>query len=346
MFPFRIRKWVAKLCRRQPRKGESSPSRWRKWGLYGRQLSFLLLGAGCFPSPSSGSTQVDARGRTVALERPASRVVSLLPSLTEYLFALDQGHLVVGRTNWCRFPPEAQSIAVVGGLDSPVAESILQLNPDIILAGPFLRDEQVVHLESLNLKVATFDHQNWATIVRDLRLLGQIIDREEDAQNLIGSLDERRRTIMAQSGEGGRDKPIRTLLLYSLEPLYSCGANTFLHEWIEAAGGHNIAADSASPWPMLSLESVLAKQPEVLLVSKEGGNLEELIEKIRGLPQDPIWGQLNAVRNNRIFLLDGDTLAVPGPRLLSALEQIAAALQPEIFDAPPELIHLDLKDER
>lgn len=298
------------------------------------------------PGPAERTALEDARGRTVALDKPAGRIVSLLPSLTEYLFEIDQGHRLVGRTHWCRFPPETQSIAVVGGPENPVVESILTLAPDVILAGPFLREEQVDHLESLQLEVVTFDHSNWATIVRDLSLLGKIIDREEDVQNLIRQLDEKRRSIAAQSRDRGRDKPIRTLLLYSLEPLYSCGADTFVHELIEAAGGQNLAADSPSPWPMLSLESVLAKQPEVLLVSSEGGNPEELMKKIRLLPQDPIWGLLDAVKNNRIYLLDGDTLAVAGPRIVSALDQIAAALQPDIFDAPPELIHLNLKDEQ
>ena len=298
------------------------------------------------PGPADRTALVDARGRTIALEIPADRIVSLLPSLTEYLFELDQGHRLMGRTNWCRFPPETQSIAVVGNPENPVVESLLTLAPDVILAGPFLREEQVDHLESLHLEVVTFDHYNWSTIVRDLSLLGKIIDREEDVQNLIRRLDEKRRSIAAQSRERGRDKPIRTLLLYSLEPLYSCGADTFVHELIEAAGGQNLAADSPSPWPMLSLESVLAKQPEVLLVSSEGGTPEELIKQIRSLPRDPIWGLLDAVKNNRIYLLDGDTLAVAGPRIVSALDQIAAALQPDIFDAPPELIHLNLKDER
>ena len=157
----------------------------------------------CAESPRPGSAQgadlVDARGRTVALDKPAARIVSLLPSLTEYLFELDQGHRLVGRTNWCRFPPESQSIAVVGGPENPVVESILAMTPDVILAGPFLREEQVDHLESLNLEVVTFDHHNWATIVRDLSLLGKIIDREEDVQNLIRRLDEKRRSIAAQS---------------------------------------------------------------------------------------------------------------------------------------------------
>ncbi len=292
------------------------------------------------------ATLKDARGRILLLDKPATRIVSLLPSLTEFLFELGQGHCLVGRTNWCRYPPETQSIAVVGGLENPVAESILALTPDIILAGPFLREEQVNHLESLNLKVATFDHHNWATIVRDLSLLGKIIDREDEVKKLIRGMDERRRSIETRGREGGRDKPIRTLLLYSLEPLYSCGADTFIHELIEVAGGQNVAADSASPWPMLSLETVLAKQPEVLLFSSNGGPPEEFFNRIRRLPRDPIWGQLDAVRNNRIYLLDGDTLAVAGARLVSAVEQIAAALQPDIFDAPPELIHLDLKDER
>ena len=297
-------------------------------------------------SPKGGATEkttlVDARGRIVALDKPANRIVSLLPSLTEFLFELDQGHRLVGRTNWCRYPRETQSITVVGGLENPVAESILALTPDIILAGPFLREEQVNHLESLNLKVATFDHHNWATIVRDLSWLGKIIDREDEVIKLIHGMDQRRRSIETR----GRGKPIRTLLLYSLEPLYSCGADTFIHELIELAGGQNIAADSESPWPMLSLETVLANQPEVLLVSSNGAPQEEFFKRFQRLPRDPIWGQMDAVRNNRIYLLDGDTLAVAGPRLVSALDQIAAALQPEIFDAPAELIHLDLKDEK
>ncbi|MBC9889822.1 MAG: ABC transporter substrate-binding protein [Opitutae bacterium] len=297
-------------------------------------------------SPKGGATEkttlVDARGRIVALDKPANRIVSLLPSLTEFLFELDQGHRLVGRTNWCRHPPETQSIAVVGGLENPVAESILALTPDIILAGPFLREEQVNHLESLNLKVATFDHHNWATIVRDLSWLGKIIDREDEVIKLIHGMDQRRRSIETR----GRGKPIRTLLLYSLEPLYSCGADTFIHELIELAGGQNIAHDSESPWPMLSLETVLPNQHEVLLVSSNGAHQEEFFKRFQRLPRDPIWGQMDAVRNNRIYLLDGDTLAVAGPRLVSALDQIAAALQPEIFDAPAELIHLDLKDEK
>ena len=319
----------------------------------------LLLWMGCAKSPGPCKADmgiadyreqpltklVDARGRSIALEKPAARIVSLLPSLTEYLFELDQGHRLVGRTNWCRFPAEAQSIEVVGGLENPVIETVLAIKPDVILAGPFLRDEQVDHLESLKLKVVTFDHQNWETIVRDLKLLGKIIGQEGDVKTLLCWMDRKRQSLVGELNKLFDRKSIKTLVLYSLEPLYSCGANTYIDELIKLAGGQNVAADSSSRWPMLSLESVLAKQPEVLLVSTEGGNLDELIIKIRQLPKDPIWGQLDAVENNRIYLLDGDTLAVAGPRIFAALNQIAAALHPEIFDAPAELVHVDLEDE-
>ena len=294
------------------------------------------------PAETSHIQIQDARGRTVTLEHPAIRVISLLPSLTEFIFELDKGHLLIGRTNWCRYPKEALDVPIVGGLENPVVETLVRLNPDLILAGPFLRNEQVNHLESLGLTVATFDHQDWNTVVRDLTLLGTLLDNPGDVKTLISWLEKQRRSVKIEIEESGTSAPIKTAMLYALEPLYTSGAGTFVDEMINLAGGVNIAASLSSRWPMLSMEGLLQKQPEVLLISTEAGTPDTLAQKIRELSEDEVWKQLTAIKNNRVYLLDGDPLAVPGTRQIKALRQIAAAIHPELFEAPPGLVHVNL----
>ncbi|MBH54807.1 MAG: hypothetical protein CMI18_10725 [Opitutaceae bacterium] len=288
----------------------------------------------------------DARDRIVFLDRPAIEVVSLLPSITEYMFELDQGHLLVGRTNWCKHPPEAQEVEVVGTLDNPVVETLVQLNPDLIIASSFLRQEQVAHLESLGLTVAVFDHQSWDSVISDLDRLGQLLGNSDDIKTLVSWMERHRKYVNNEIAELRSPKPITTAVLYALENLYSAGEGTFIDEMIQLAGGKNLGADLSSPWPMFSLEELLKKQPEVLLVSTEAGEPSALAEKIRTMSQGDVWSQIKAIKNNRIYLLDGDTLAVPGPRQNIALMQIAAALHPTLFEAPEQLVHVNLHSNR
>ena len=131
-------------------------------------------------------------------------------------------------------------------------------------------------------------------------------------------------------------------VLYSLKPLYTAGAGTFVDELITLCGGSNVASDLASPWPTLSMEGLLQKQPDVLLISTEAGPAGELPGTLQALAADPVWSQLTAIQNNRVYILDGDTLAVPGPRQVVALAQIAAALHPALFEAPEQLQHVNL----
>ena len=290
-----------------------------------------------------GITITDSRGRTVSLKNPAIQVVSLLPSVTEFMFELDQGHLLVGRTNWCKNPKEALEVEVVGTLDNPVIETLVKLNPDLIIASAFLRHEQVTQLENLGLTVAVFDHQNWDAVVTDLERLGQLLGNSGDVKTMIAWLSRHRQNVKEEVNEHGPKEPIKTAVLYALESLYTAGEGTFIDEMIQLAGGINVAADLTSTWPMFSMEGLLAIQPEVLLISTEAGEINALVEKIRTLSEGDVWGQLNAVKNNRVYLLDGDTLAVPGPRQPIALMQIAAALHPDLFEAPKELIHVNLK---
>jgi len=294
------------------------------------------------PTTNAAIEVIDARGRSVTPDHSAIKIISLLPSLTEYLFELDKGGLLIGRTNWCRYPEAALELEIVGGLENPVVETLVRLKPDLILAGPFLRNEQVNHLESIGLTVATFDHQNWETVVRDLQILGELLDCSGDVKTLIRWLESQRKSILDTIAESERDAPVKTAILYALEPLYTSGAGTFVDEMIQQAGGINIAADLSSPWPMISMEALLEKQPEVILISTEAGSPDTLEETLKELRKDEVWGQLKAMQNNRVYLLEGDPLAVPGTRQIKALHQIAAAINPDLFEAPADLKHVNL----
>ena len=287
-------------------------------------------------------TFTDARGSAISLENPAIKIVSLLPSVTEFVFELDQGHLLIGRSEWCRYPEEALDVEVVGELDDAVDEKLVTLKPDVVLVSVMMPEEEMQQLESLGLKVVVFDHQNWETVLRDLEILGKILGAEGDVKTLIAWLS-RKRDIVRREIEALEDStPVTTAVLYSLEPLYSAGAGTFVDELITLSGGSNIAADLASAWPMLSMEELIQKQPEVILISSEASPEDELVGTIQALGNDPVWSQLPAVKNNRVYIVDGDSLTIPGPRQVVALAQIAAALHPELFETPPQLQHVNL----
>lgn len=290
----------------------------------------------------SGISLTDARGKTIPLQNPAIKVVSLLPSLTEYIFELDQGHLLIGRSDWCRYPEEALEVEVVGNLDKAVDERLVALKPDVVLVSKMMQKEQVQHLESLGLTVVVFDHQNWDTILRDLEVLGKILGTEGDVKTLVAWISRKREIVRREIESLENSNPISTAVLYSLEPLHTAGAGTFVDELITISGGSNVAAELDSPWPTLSMEGLLQKQPEVILIASEAGADGDLIGNIQGLAMDPVWSQLNAIKNNRVYLVDGDTITIPGPRQVVALAQIAAALHPELFETPDQLQQVNL----
>jgi iron complex transport system substrate-binding protein len=317
-------------------------------------IVFLFAGAACkkkeraseevglpVPEVAGGIEIIDARGKPISLKHPAIQIVSLLPSLTEYICQLDKGHLMVGRSEWCKYPLEALDVPVVGSLNKVDDSKISRLTPDVVLVSALMPDNQIEHLESLGTTVIVFDHQNWGSICRDLEVLGKVLGASGDVKTLIAWLERHRRTVANELNSIEDTTPIRTAVLYSLDPLSSAGKNTFIDEFISLSGGVNVAADLPSNWPTLTVEELIQRQPEVLLISSEVEASVDSKAKLAKLTQDPHWSQLPALKNNRVYILDADTLTVPGPRQVVALAQIAAALHPELFDAPVGLRHLD-----
>jgi iron complex transport system substrate-binding protein len=280
---------------------------------------------------------IDARGETIQLRHPAIKVVSLLPSLTEYIFELDKDNLLIGRSEWCRYPQEALAIEAVGSLVQVDKDRLTALNPDVVLVSRLMPDEEIETIEALGCKVIVFDHQNWESIRRDLAVLGKVLGNSGDISTLISWLERHRRIIQQEMDDFEHLDPVRTAVLYSLEPLSSAGKGTFVDEFIHLVEGVNIATEHSSPWPTLTMNFLTEQNPEVLLISTDAGKPMELLESIRELAVNGPWAELEAVKNNRIYLINGDILTVPGPRQIRALAAVAAAVRPELFEAPQEL---------
>jgi iron complex transport system substrate-binding protein len=266
-------------------------------------------------APLAQISLVDDIGRTVVLSRPAERIVSLAPSITECLFALGAGDQVKGVTDYCNYPPEARRRTRVGGMINPSMEAVVALRPDLVVMSMEgnVRDD-FRKLVSFGIPVFVSNPRTLEGIYSSLRALGRLTGKEENARNLVAQLTSREQAVQ----RAGRGKsPVRVLLLVSLQPLMCAGRNTFINELLHLAGGTNVAEGARGTYPSYSREKVIADDPQVIIVTSdifpEGISLTKLF---------PEWGELDAVRAGRVFRMDSDIVSRPGPRALDALEQL------------------------
>ncbi len=273
-------------------------------------------------------TFVDDAGRKLFLAATPRRIVSLAPSVTELLFALEAGDRVVGVTSFCDFPPEAAAKPKIGHSGANL-ERIVALQPDLVIAPQgFLDADLLAELERLKLPVFLLQARSLDDVLAHLGILGRMLDRQRVADDVAGALRVRIQAVKA--GTEGRPRP-RVLYVLNMDPLITVGPSTFLHHLIESAGGASIAADSPTDYPRFSMESVLARDPEVLLFPS--GATEGIAPSDRA--QWEQWPMLSAVRTRRLVQVPSVLLDRPGPRLVEGLEVLARALHPEAFPEHP-----------
>lgn len=272
----------------------------------------------------------------VAAPNPATaeteprRIVSLLPSLTEILFAVGAGERVVGVTTHCTYPPEAQQGRTqVGGYvaRSMSTEVILSLEPDLVLA--FDDDAQataVAELRRLGLSVEPITLRSLADVTTAIRRVGELVGRRQAAERVASEVELsieqlRRRVAAVPSG-------MRPRVFYAVwhQPLMTTGNRTFTHELIELAGGRNVFGDVDREYFNVSLEEMILRDPQVILGADSHGLIPELENG-----QRPGWSHVAAVRAGRAHGIAGDVVSRPGPRIGEALRLIAGKLHPGLF---------------
>jgi iron complex transport system substrate-binding protein len=263
--------------------------------------------------------------------KPPTRIVSLVPALTEMLFAIGAGPQVVAVSSYDEFPPEVKALPRVGALLDPDMERILALRPDLVVSYGSQTDMQA-QLARANIRVFSYRHAGLTGVFTTLRELGAAVGRGAEGERLTRELRSGLDGIAARVR--GRSTP-RTLLVFERDPaslrgIYVSGGAGFLHEMLGIAGGVNVFADVVREAVQPSVETILARAPDVILEVRATGLLAsaDVTEARRA------WSALAsvpAVRNSRIHILNGEHLVVPGPRVVKGTDAFARALHPDAF---------------
>jgi len=289
-----------------------------------KRTVLLLLMAFLLTRPALGRELVDQLGRKVDVAEPLTRVVSLIPSLTETSFEVGGGPVLVGATHFATFPEAAALLPRVGSYVAPDIEKIVKLRPQLCLA---IRDgnpkASVERLEALGIPVYVFDPKSLEDVVDSVVRLGEIFRTETQAKILAAGY-RLRLERSARQLDGLKERP-RVFFQIDAQPIFSAGSDTFLHQLLVRSGAVNLAGDR-SGYPRYSWEELLVLKPEVVILASMGGGYSDQELRARWLA----WPQIPAVRNGQLHVVDADLFDRPSPRLIDALEYLIGLLHPEL----------------
>ncbi len=297
----------------------------RAW-LFWAVLLFLILAANL--SPAWAITIQDEMGRTVRLDAPPKRIVSLVPSLTETVYALGLGQRLVGVTNNADWPAEAHRKPKVGSYFAPNLEKIVALSPDIVLVSKDGNPRWVADkLSAMGVVVYVTVPGRPQQLPGSIERLAKFLGASRAGQRLAANM--RRQFAAVTEAIKGRP-PVPALMVIGSRPLVSVGRGTINHYLIEMAGGRNIAASARGRWPRLNKEFIVQAKPRVIILST--------MERGQDLAQQVAWWRhLPALATNpgyRVAVVRSDLVDRPGPRLGQGLMSLARALHPSVFGPP------------
>jgi iron complex transport system substrate-binding protein len=279
---------------------------------------------------------VDEVGRTVRIPQPVRRIVSLAPSLTETIYALGLQDRLVGDTDYCDYPTDAQKKHKVGGGINPSIEEIAALHPDLVLMTKSYNRLDTVHaLESLGIPSYATDPHSVEQILTSTEKVADLLGAAEAGAALTKDLSRRLAELQQRIATL---PPKRVLFVVWTEPLMSIGKDTFLADALRHAGAVSIV-DSTQSWPQVNLEEVVKLQPDFLVFA--ASHFQSGPRELETLAELPGWRILDAVRNHRLAVIS-DAVNRPAPRIVSAIEDLARQLHPEAFVEKPD--HSKVKD--
>ena len=289
--------------------------------------SAFLLCLGCATQSPPGNI-VDGLGRSVTIKKTPQRIVSLSPSNTEILFALGLGDQVVGVTEYCDYPEAAKTKSKVGGFSTVDIEKVVSLEPDLILASRIHSKTVIPALEKLNLTVVAITPTSLPELLDSITMVGKITGQNREASELVNNLNTRIEAVANKIKTLSPDEMPRVFYITWHDPLMTAGTGTLADYVISSAGGQNIAVDISGD-KAISLETVLYRDPQVIVASVDMGSGEDLPWQY--LQTEPRFENTQALINNRIYKIDGNLIHRPGPRIVDALEQMAQFVHPELF---------------
>lgn len=283
-----------------------------------RRLVLLVFLSAALPACAARNV-TDELGRSVTVPDHPHRIVCLIPSVVDDVYALGAGPDVIAIPDYTKYPAEARTKQSIGQPLNPSIETIVSLHPDLILgSADHNRVESVNQLAKIGIPVFMVDPHGIEGIYKSIDSLGEALNRQREARELVARLRQREQAVRARV----RGKPAINLLMpIWYDPVVTIGQQAFITELIELAGAHSVTDDIQQEWPHVSMEAVLARSPDALLLLR-GSRMS--LDAIRDRPG---WTSLPAIRNHRVYYVS-DELQYPSPVAFDALEELAKELHP------------------
>ena len=296
-----------------------------------KRLSAALLLVVSVVQPFRAATAALGRpeGLDYATRQPTEipyRIVSLIPAVTEMIFAIGDGAQLVGVSDYDRYPPQVSRIEHVGGLLDPNVERILSLRPDLVIVYD-TQQELKQRLDRAAVPCFSYEHRGLADITQTLRAVGARIGSADAAGRLATRIESDLEAI--RRSVAGQPRP-KTLVVFGREPgslrgIEASGGYGFLHDMLVAAGGDDVFGDVNRQSVDVTTEMVLARRPDVIIELRYGAALTAADAEREARAWDAL-PSVPAVRNHRVYVLVGNEFVVPGPRVVEATRRIAQVL--------------------
>jgi iron complex transport system substrate-binding protein len=260
------------------------------------------------------------------------RIITLSPSLTETVFALGLGDRVVAATDYCDYPPQAQALPSVGSYTNTSLEAITRLQPDLVimLNGQQQRQQQ---LEQLGIKTLVLDNSTIADIKETIQRIADLTGRQNEADKLLTSIQDQIDYVRSKVHDVA---PVRTLVGIAhyvnseqLDTVYIAGQHDFYNELLELAGGVNVYTDTTVKVPSVSAEGIIRMNPDAIIdvfpeQKDHQSDMKQVIKEWQTLRS------VNAVKQQRIYIIEHDYASIPGPRIFKLLPEMAQLLHPNL----------------
>jgi len=277
----------------------------------------LSIVTGCQPQSPLG-TFTDDMGREVTMEKVPKRIVSLAPSHTEILFALGVGDRVVGVTQYCNYPDEAQKKGIVGGFATPDIDKIIALKPDLILSFGSLQKSLVGELEAKGQKIFWLYPHTFKEVLDSFERIGELVGASAAAQRLIREVEQEIDRAAAKTEDIPDEERPTVFRVMGLDPPATIGGQAFQTDVYHLAGGINIFADTDKDYFQFGLQTLIDLDPDIIVICGE----DDTEARARIKDQDG-WGELTAVQKDRIVVISCDLICRPSPRIGQTVQKLA-----------------------
>ena len=262
--------------------------------------------------------------QSVSSNYPKS-IVALSPSAAEILFTIGAGDQVSAVSEFTDFPEAAKAKPVVGGFDGKTLslETIMSFKPDLVYITEGMHNFLIATLEANGIAYYVSKGDSIASVEQEILEVGKITGHEKEAAKVVDSMEKKLKKAEASAHKSGAKSSAAVKVYWEVwnAPYMSAGASSFINDVIKAAGGENIFADLPDAYPMVSEESIISRQPAVILIPASTGMAADAVGLRNG------WADIPAVKGGRVFVVDDNVYTRPGPRVADVVLELSELLK-------------------